>query len=84
MFLVFKIEVDFHFEKKFIWKKKISLNLRYFTDVCLSGSDVETYGRFDISTSDALTLHTSHAVERACYFGQVTLCVTNLCMERCC
>jgi len=50
--------------------------------VWLSGSDVETYGRFDISTPDALTFHTSHAVERACSIDQVILCVTDLCMER--
>jgi hypothetical protein len=62
-----KIEDDLYFETKFI-QKKISLDLIYFMDVCLRGSDIETRGRFDISTTDAFTFHMSHAVERACFF----------------
>jgi hypothetical protein len=76
-----KIEVDLHFEKKFI-RKKISLYRLYFIDARLSVSDVETHGRFDISTPDAFTFHTSHDVERACFFDQTILCVIGLCMER--
>ena len=55
------------------------MDLPYFIDACLSGSDVETYGRFDIPTPDAFTFHTSHDVERV---DQVILCLTNLYMER--
>jgi hypothetical protein len=82
VFLGFKNRIDLHFETKFIKKKKISLYLRYFIDARLNISDFETYGRFDVSTPDAFTFHTSHDIERACFFDQVILCVTNLCMER--
>ena len=66
-----------------IYPEKFSLDLRHFTDICLSGSDVETCGRLDISTLDAFTFHMNHAVERARFFWPSrNLRNINLCLER--